>query len=107
MANFVPRGQSGSAMQMMTGYAYDLMDSGSEKPVVELRAVFDEFLCQIGVVYPGRPLAIPRKQPDPEELLNGTEGGQAMAGFLVSHLADDVQVGDKNGKCTVTLKFRD
>ncbi|GAB6060295.1 solute carrier family 23 protein [Desulfonatronum parangueonense] len=88
-------------------YAYDLMDSGSEKPVVEFRAVFDEYLCQIGVVYTGRPLTIPRKRPDPEELLNGAEGGQAMAGFLVNHLADEVQVGHKNGKCTVTLKFRD
>jgi xanthine permease XanP len=88
-------------------YAYDLMDSKGEKPVVELRAVFDEYLCQIGVVYTGRPLTIPRKRPDPEELLNGSEGGQAMAGFLVNHLADEVQVGRKNGKCTVTLKFRD
>ena len=88
-------------------YTYDLMDLNSQKPAVELKAVFDEYVCQIGVSYNGHPLTIPQERPSPEVLLHDAAGGQAMAGFLVRHLADEVQVRHGNGKCTVTMKFRD
>ncbi len=85
--------------------AYKLMDSFSKE--LEFRAVFDEYLCRIVVVYMGRPLIIPETRPDPHQVFNEVKGAQAMAGFLVDHLADDVRVETRNGECTVTLKFRD
>lgn len=88
-------------------YAYKLADCDVGKATVKLTAVFDEYLCQIAVNYRGRPLIIPENRPDPHEVFNETDGAQAMAGFLVQHLADDVRVATRNGECTVTMKFRD
>jgi NCS2 family nucleobase:cation symporter-2 len=88
-------------------YAYELMDIDHDDPSVQLKAFFDEYFCRISVVYTGRRLIIPDKRPDPETVFNEAQGGQALAGFLVKHLADDVKVKHRNGECTVTMKFAD
>lgn len=84
-------------------YAYNL----STEPVVALRATFDEYRCRIQVSYQGQPLLIPAVRPDPEELLHAPDGFQALAGFLVGRLADDVRVETRNATSIVSMTFND
>lgn len=84
-------------------YAYNL----STAPEVGLQATFDEYRCRIQVSYQGQALLIPVARPDPDELLHNPDGFQAMAGFLIGRLADDVRVETQKGGCVVTMTFDD
>ena len=43
----------------------------------------------------------------PDELLHTPDGFQALAGFLISRLADEVRVETRNNSCIVTMTFHD
>jgi anti-sigma regulatory factor (Ser/Thr protein kinase) len=74
---------------------------------VELTARFDEYRCQIRVTYAGRPLWVPDRRPDPEQLLNNPAAVEALAGYLVKRLADRVTVESMDGKSTISMYFDD
>lgn len=74
---------------------------------VQLTARFDEYHCQIRVTYTGRPLWVPDRRPDPEQLLDNPAAVEALAGYLVKRLADRVKIESSDGQCTVSLHFDD
>ncbi len=84
-------------------YGYNL----SAIPEVELKAVFDEYRCQVYLTYQGQPLPIPETRPEPDDLLHNQEGFLALAGFLIRRQTDGIRVETKNSTCVVTMTFDD
>ncbi|MGB4335636.1 MAG: solute carrier family 23 protein, partial [Chromatiaceae bacterium] len=87
-------------------YAHGLL-ADRDDPRVELVARFDEYQCQIRVIYAGRPLRLANEPPNPERLMDDPDALAELAGFLIRRQADGLKVEEQNGQCTVTMRFDD
>jgi NCS2 family nucleobase:cation symporter-2 len=78
---------------------------GAPAEGVEIEASFDEFNLDLRVHYDGSPLAMPERQPHHDEILASDSGEQLLAGYLLRHSADRVQVTHRAGRSTILFHF--
>ncbi|HZL59544.1 MAG TPA: solute carrier family 23 protein [Stellaceae bacterium] len=73
---------------------------------IQLAVSYDEFDIDARLSYAGMPFALAERAPSQEEMLASDDGGRQLAGYLIRHYADKVQVRTDNGKVVVELNFR-
>jgi NCS2 family nucleobase:cation symporter-2 len=72
---------------------------------IGLAVSYDEFVIDVAVTYDGAPLAFPANRPTPDQIAGGEDGYRQLAGYLIAHYADRVEMSRQDGRSALLLYF--
>lgn len=87
-----------------TIYGHNLI---SGEPLVQISVRFDEYQCQLTLVYQGEGFNLSEHRPEPDELLENPDAVSDLAGYLIRRLVDSVKLERKQKDVRVIMVFHE
>lgn len=96
--------QTGARAAAAMSEALDLLATTAKGPI-DCTISYNELVLVMTFIYDGRPVELPGKAPDADELADSPEGVTRMAGWILRKLSDYSTVSQAGGKQRMQMVF--